>query len=186
MIDGIRLSDVLKLPSLVRARVVGGASGLDRPVRSVNVMEVPDILDWVKPDELLLTTAYPLRDDPAALATLVPELAQRGLAGIAIKPARYIKTIPMAMIEAADREQFPLIELPGEASFNEIIQAVLTVILNAQAARLQRSAAIHDRFTAIVLSGGGLRQIAEALAELVARPVAIVDAQGVVQWRTSA
>ncbi|MEO5940485.1 MAG: helix-turn-helix domain-containing protein, partial [Candidatus Limnocylindrales bacterium] len=42
------------------------------------------------------------------------------------------------------------------------------------------------RFTAIVLSGGGLRQIAEALAELVARPVAIVDAQGVVQWRTSA
>ena len=30
-------------------------------------MEVPDILDWVKPDELLLTTAYPLREDPAAL-----------------------------------------------------------------------------------------------------------------------
>ncbi len=185
MIDGIRLSDVLKLPSLVGARVAGGAAGLDRPVRSVNVMEVPDILDWVKPDELLLTTAYPLRDDPAALETLVPHLAQRGLAGIAIKPARYIETIPTAMIEAADREHFPLIELPGEASFNEIIQAILTVILNAQAARLQRSASIHDRFTAIVLSGGGLRQIAEALAELVARPVAIADAQGIVQWRTS-
>ena len=185
MIDGIRLSDVLKLPALARARVVGGAAGLDRPVRSVNVMEVPDILDWVKPDELLLTTAYPLRDDPVALEALVPHLAERGLAGIAIKPVRYIKTIPAGMIEAADRERFPLIELPGEASFNEIINAILTVILNAQAARLQRSAAIHDRFTAIVLSGGGLRQIAEALAELVGRPVSIVDAQGVSQWRTS-
>ncbi len=185
MLDGVLLGDVLRLPTLARANVVGGSAGLRRPVRGVNVMEVPDILEWVKPDELLLTTAYPLRDDPVALAALIPHLAERGLAGIALKPGRYIKTIPASMIEAADRHDFALIELPSEASFNEIIKSVLTVILDAQAVRLQRSAAIHDRFTSIALSGGGLRQIAEALAELIARPVAIVDAQGIVQWRTS-
>ena len=178
------LADVLRLEPFASARVVGGHAGLGRPVRAVNVMEVPDILDWVRADELLLTTAYPIRDDPVALDALVPRLAERGLAGIAVKPARYIKSIPPAMIEAAERYGFPVIELPGAASFNEIIQAVLTVILNAQAARLERSAAIHDRFTNIVLSGGGLRQIAEALAEFVDRPVSIVDAQGSVQWRT--
>jgi purine catabolism regulator len=185
VIDSIALSELLNVPILARARVVGGHDGLRRPVRGVNVMEVPDILDWVKPDELLLTTAYPLRDDPIALDALIPRLAERGLAGIALKPGRYIKAIPASMIEAADLHAFPLIELPPEASFNEIINAVLTVILDVQAARLQRSAAIHDRFTSIALSGGGLRQIAEALAELVGRPVAIVDAQDVVQWRTS-
>ena len=185
MIDSIALSELLKVTTLARARVVGGHDGLRRPVRGINVMEVPDILDWVKPDELLLTTAYPLRDDPVALDALIPRLAERGLAGIALKPGRYIKAIPASMIEAADQHAFPLIELPPEASFNEIINSVLTVILDVQAARLQRSAAIHDRFTSIALSGGGLRQIAEALAELVDRPVAIVDAQDVVQWRTS-
>ena len=185
MIDSVAVAELLKVPTLARARVVGGHDGLRRPVRGVNVMEVPDILDWVKPDELLLTTAYPLRDDPVALDALIPRLAERGLAGIALKPGRYIKAIPPSMIEAADQHAFPLIELPPEASFNEIINSVLTVILDAQAARLQRSAAIHDRFTTIALSGGGLRQIAEALAELVGRPVAIVDAQDVVQWRTS-
>jgi purine catabolism regulator len=185
VIDSIALSELLKVPTLARARVVGGHDGLHRPVRGVNVMEVPDILDWVKPDELLLTTAYPLRDDPVALDALIPRLSERGLAGIALKPGRYIKAIPASMVEAADRHAFPLIELPPEASFNEIINSVLTVILDVQAARLQRSAAIHDRFTSIALSGGGLRQIAEALAELVGRPVAIVDAQDVVQWRTS-
>ena len=185
MLDAVTVRDVLLLPSLAHAKVVAGASGLDRPVRAVNVMEVPDILDWVKPDELLLTTAYPLRDDPVALDALLPGLAERGLAGIALKPARYIAKIPVAMVEAADRHAFPLIELPAKASFNEIITSVLTVILNAQAARLQRSAAIHDRFTDIVLSGGGLREIAEALAELIGRPVGIVDAQGVTRWRTS-
>lgn len=179
------IADILRLPALGTARVVGGHQGLGRAVRAVNVMEVPDILDWVQPDELLLTTAYPLRHDPMALQALVPRLAERGLAGIAVKPARYIDSIPTPMIEAADREAFPLIELPGDAAFNEIIHAVLTVILDTQAARLERSAAIHDRFTGIVLSGGGLRQIAEALAEFVDRPVSIVDAAGAIGWRTS-
>ena len=186
MIDSVALAEVLRLPALAQARVVGGRGGLHRAVRAVNVMEVPDILEWVQADELLLTTAYPLRDDRLALDALVPRLAGRGLAGIAIKPARYIDAIPASMIEAADRHDFPLIELPSAASFNEIIRSVLTVILNSQAARLQHSAAIHDRFTAIVLSGGGLRQIAEALAGLIDRPVAILDAQGVLQWQTSA
>lgn len=181
----ISLEEVLRLPPLAQARVIAGRGGLGHPVRAVNVMEVPDILDWVKPDELLLTTAYPLRDDPVALDALVPRLAERGLAGIAIKPARYIETIPAGMIQAADRHDFPLIELPPDASFNEIIQAVLTIILNNQSALLERSAAIHDRFTTIVLSGGGLRAIAETLAEFVGLPVAILDAQGVVQCRSS-
>lgn len=183
--DAIRIADVARLPALEGAGVVGGAGGLDRLVRSVNVMEVPDILDWVKPDELLLTTAYPIRDDPAALDALVPRLAERGLAGIAIKPTRYIRAIPRAMIEAADRLDFPVIELPADASFNEIINAVLTEILAAQTVRLQRSAAIHDRFTSIVLSGGGLRQIAEALGDLIGRPTGIVDATGAALWRTA-
>ena len=185
MIAPVSVADVLALPSLASARVVAGRGGLERAVRAVNVMEVPDILDWVQPDELLLTTAYPLRGDPVALDALVPRLAEHGLAAIAIKPARYIDSIPFGMLEAADRLDFPLIELSGDAGFNDIIREVLTVILDSQAARLERSAAIHDRFTEIVLSGGGIRQIAEALAEFVDRPVTIVDGQGVVAWQTA-
>jgi purine catabolism regulatory family protein len=174
---GVPIRDVLALPAMAQARLVAGAGGLDRVVRSVNVMEVPDILEWVQPDELLLTTAYPLRDDRLALAQLVPRLADRGLAGMAIKPTRYIGSIPPVMADEAERLDFPLIELPPPASFNEVIGAVLGVILDVQSVRLRRAAEIHDRFTNIVLSGGGLRQIAEALAEAIGLPVAILDAQ---------
>ena len=174
----VTVADVLALSQLGGARVVAGRGGLDRVVRSVNVMEVPDILDWVKPDELLLTTAYPLREDLAALTSLVSHLAARGLAAMAIKPTRYIGAIPAAMAEEADRLGFPLVELPSAASFNEIIGAVLAEILDVQSVRLQRAAEIHDQFTRIVLSGGGLRQIAETLAESISMSVAIVDGQG--------
>ena len=146
-LTGVPISDVLELPPLKQARLVAGHDGRGRVVRSVNVMEVPDILDWVKPDELLLTTAYPLREDPAALEHLVPHLVAHGLAGMAIKPTRYIESIPARMIEDADRLGFPIVELPPPASFNEIIGAVLGVILDIQSVRLQRAAEIHDRFT---------------------------------------
>jgi PucR family transcriptional regulator, purine catabolism regulatory protein len=181
VVGGVPLREVLTLASLAHARVVAGRAGLDRHVRHVNVMEVPDILRWVNEDELLLTTAYPLRDAPGGLAALVPGLAEKGLAGLAVKPARYIDVIPPEMLQVADQLAFPLIELPPESSFNEIINSVLTVILNAQAARLQRSAEIHERFTGIVLGGGGLRQIAQALAEAIGRPISILDAQGALQ-----
>ena len=179
MIDSsITVSRALGLPPLQRARVLAGGAGLGRRVRHVNVMEVPDILPWVRADELLLTTAYPLRDDRAALGTLVPELHAKGLAGIAVKPDRYLEGIPPAMLTAADACGFPLIELPPESSFNDIISAVLSVILNEQSLRLQRAAEIHDRFTQIVLGGGGLREIAVTLGELVERQVLIVDQHG--------
>jgi purine catabolism regulator len=174
------LREALRLAPLRRARVVAGAAGLDRPVAHVNVMEVPDITGYVKPNQLLLTTAYPLRDERAELAALVPRLARRGLAGLAIKPARYIDAIPETMIESAERLGFPLLELPPETSFEEIITAVLGQLLNAQALRLQRSAAIHDRFTRIVLSGGGLREIVQVLSELIGCPALVADPDGTV------
>ena len=178
MNDSISLSRALQLPPLREARVVAGGAGLERRVRHVNVMEDPDILPWVQRDELLLTTAYPLRDDRAALATLVPELAAKGLAGIAVKPDRYLERIPATMLTAADALGFPLIQLPPESSFNDIISSVLSVILNEQSLRLQRAAEIHDRFTRIALGGGGLREIAMTLAELIERQVLIVDQHG--------
>ena len=110
----------------------------------------------------------------------MPGLVERGLAGLAVKPARYIGAIPPAMLEAAECHAFPLIELPAESSFDEIINAVLGSILNAQATRLERSAAIHARFTRIVLTGGGLREITQTLADLVECPAAIVGPDGTV------
>src|SRR6185369_14459779 len=86
---GLPVREVLATPCLARARVLAGASGLDRMVSRLNVMEVPDILPWVKPHELLLTTGYPLRDDPDSLVSLIAELDDRGLAAVEIKLHRY-------------------------------------------------------------------------------------------------
>src|SRR5262245_59248256 len=117
---GLQVREVLEAPCLAGARVLAGAQGLDRIVQRLNVMEVPDILPWVKPHELLLTTGYPVRDDPDALVDLVGELDDRGLAALAIKLHRYIDELPPEVLAEADRRSFPVIEFPAEVGFNDV------------------------------------------------------------------
>ena len=160
---------------LKKSRVIGGESGLDHVLQSVNVMEVPDILEWVHPGELLVTTMYPLRDDAAAIESLVPRLAEKGLAGLAVTPSGYLDEFPPAMIRAANDLGFPLIELPQRVSFIDIIQPITSEILRLQASELRQSEEMHRQFIELVLSGGTYRDISQGIAQRVNRPVTIVD-----------
>lgn len=71
------------------------------------------------------------------------------------------------MIDAANEYSFPLIELPLDVSFNDILHPLLSEILNRQAYLLKRSEETHKRFTAVALAGGGFSEIAITLAEMV-------------------
>lgn len=151
---GLTLRDALSLPSLAGARLVAGRRGDTHRIRVVNIMEVPDIVRWMRGGEFLLTTAYALRDDAEALSELVPVLAERGLAGLGVKVGPYLPALPPAMLAAADELGFPVVELPGTVMFNDILSEVLGTVLNRQALELERSRAIHERFTAVALNGG--------------------------------
>ncbi len=174
------MREVMTLGSLRGAHVVAGEGGLDRVVTGVNVMEVPDIEAFVKDGELLLTTAYPVRERPERLAELVPELARRGLAGLAVKPLRYLDGLPERLITEADRLAFPVVVLRDDTSFNEVIGAVLAVVLADHGAEPGSAEVIRERLTAVALAGGGLEEIARTLAGALNRDVTIVDDEWVV------
>jgi PucR family transcriptional regulator, purine catabolism regulatory protein len=172
------LHEVLRTPVLEGCEVLAGEAGLDRLVARLNVMEVPDIGPWVKPDEFLLTTAYPLRDRPEALPGLVADLDDAGLAGLGIKLGRYLDEVPAEMLAVADERGFPIVRLPEGVSFDEILNEVLTGILNRQTQLLERSERVHRAFLQLVLRGHGLPEIVRDLADLLDGPAAIVDPAG--------
>jgi purine catabolism regulator len=175
---GLSVGEVLGVSALSGARVIAGESGLDRVVQRLNVMEVPDILAWVKPHELLLTTGYPLRNTPQSLDHLVADLDERSLAALAIKLGRYLDDLPDEMIEQADRLGFPLILLPNDVGFDDVLNQVLTDILNRQAAILARTEEVHRALVQIVLCGGGLQEITDELAAPLGAAVAVIDGDG--------
>ncbi|TDD76545.1 PucR family transcriptional regulator [Actinomadura rubrisoli] len=174
---GLSVGEVLGVSTLNGARLIAGRAGLERIVQRLNVMEVPDILSWVKPNELLLTTGYPLRNTPQSLDNLVADLDERGLAALAIKLGRYLESLPAEMIAQADRRGFPLILLPNDVGFDDILNQVLTDILNRQAAVLARTEEVHRALVQIVLCGGGLQEVVDEVATLLDVAVVVLDGE---------
>jgi PucR family transcriptional regulator, purine catabolism regulatory protein len=176
--SAITVRDALALQCLSGAELLAGADGAERRIRGVNVMEDADIVRWMRGGELLLTTGYTIRDDPSALARLVPALVERDLAGLVVKVGLYVDAVPDDLLAVADRLAFPVIGLPPRSMFDDILSELLGTILNRQAVELERSNAIHARLTQVAVDGGSFSDLAEAVSELVHRPVAIRDAQG--------
>jgi purine catabolism regulator len=175
---GLSVREVLAAPCLAEARVLAGASGLDRIVSRLNVMEVPDILPWVKPHELLLTTGYPLREDPDSLVTLIGELDDRGLAALAIKLHRYLDEVPAGLLAEADRRGFPIIEFPQGVGFDDVLNEVIGTLLNRQQAVAARSEEVHRALVSVVLEGGDLVDLAAELATILGGPVFVTTPDG--------
>jgi purine catabolism regulator len=157
------------------AQLVAGAGGLDRRIAWVRVMETPETASKLRPGDLLLTTAFAIKDDPGALHGLVATVAGLEGAGLVVKPGRYLQQLPGGMAEEADRLSLPLFTLDQEVSWVELMGPLLERIINAEHLRLKRSMDIHSRFTQLVLDGKGVNEICRTLAELVGGAVSVED-----------
>ncbi|MBF8984223.1 PucR family transcriptional regulator ligand-binding domain-containing protein [Lutibacter sp. B2] len=160
---GISVKELLNLEILKNAKIIAGEGGLNRRITKVNVMEVPDILEWVSSGEFLFTTAYSIKDNIKKLNELISDFDTKGLAGIGIKTKRYIKEIPAEIITIANNLKFPIIEIPNDISYSEIIMPALTEIINNQTNTLLKIDNIHNRLINVMLEGGGLMEIGEAI-----------------------
>jgi len=163
---GLTVSDLLSLPAFSTARVVAGHSGLARVVTCANVMEVPDIAPWVKPDQLLITTGYPLRDFPQGLASLVSTLDRAGVAALAVKLRRYLRELPDDMLAEADRLGLPVLLLDDGVAFDDLINAVLSDVLGRQPSVQDHSETVHRTLVSVILDGGGLDELVGTLGGL--------------------
>ncbi|OUS96459.1 PucR family transcriptional regulator [Rhodococcus sp. NCIMB 12038] len=181
----LTIREALTLPSLAGSTLLAGAGGLEQSVLRVNVIEVPDILPWVKPNELLITTGFPLRHadsgepfDPRALVELVEGLARCGAAALGVKEGRYLGDLPAAMLEASDRLDIPLFLIPHDIGFDEVMSEVFTHLVDRQAFALDVADRMHRALTKIVLEGGDLPQIADEVAALFDAAVLICTPDG--------
>lgn len=163
------------LDILAQARVVAGEGGLERPIRWAHIVDLPDVSPWVREGDLLLTTAFALKDNPEAQAALIPILAGKGLCGMIVALGTYFYDIPQAMIALANKLDFPIVTLPWEIPFVEVTQAIHEYILRQQFDHIGKSLHIHEVLSRLVLEGKSLDDIVESLANLLNRSVTIED-----------
>lgn len=145
------------------------------------MMEVPDIMPWVRPGEMLVTSGYPLREAGVAeLSALVQGLAHRGLAGLCIKLGRYLDRLPPAVVSMADREAFPVLSMPAELAFTDLLNAVLTELIERHETTLRTSEEVDRLLLQILAAGGAHAEVARRLSDSLSATVVITDADGTV------
>ncbi|MEN8235747.1 MAG: PucR family transcriptional regulator ligand-binding domain-containing protein, partial [Actinomycetota bacterium] len=164
--DPLTLREVLGAPSFEGTDVLAGSSGLDRIVSSVNVMENPDIVPWVKRGELLITVGYSLQGSDTDLAALVESLDDQGLAGFGVKLGPYIAEVGADALDIADRRGFPILALPAAVSFDDLIADVYGARDSLLLGGLYRRSDREQELMKVALEGGGPAQVAAKLAQL--------------------
>lgn len=163
------------LPILSTAQLTGGKGGLSRTIRWTHIVDNPEMIPWVREGDLLMTTAFAIKDQPDQQVELIRNLVNKNIAGILIAVGRYVQEIPVWMVAEADRYDFPVIALPWDVPFVEVTHAIHEWILKEQIAVTEQSFQIHKVLTQLVIDGGDLQMLSESLAHLLQRSVAIED-----------
>lgn len=173
---GILLSDLIKMPCFKNTKLVAGTvENRKIVVEGITIIEAPDIANWIKGGELLLTSFYSIDGDLEAQKTLVRKLGEKGAAALIIKTSRFLTEIPDEIISLGNQLNFPIIEISGDTKYIDIMYPVMGEIFNEQVNKLNYYKDCHERFTKLSLKMKGISSVAKTLEDLVENPVIIFD-----------
>ncbi|MFI9603837.1 PucR family transcriptional regulator [Streptomyces sp. NPDC052043] len=175
--------------SALKLTVRAGGDRLDVPVRWAHVSELADPVPYMEGGELLLITALKLdAEEPEAMRRYVKRLAKAGVVGLGFAVGVNYDEIPAALVDAAEEENLPLLEVPRRTPFLAISKAVSAAIAADQYRAVTAGFAAQRELTKQALNAGPEGLLA-ALAAQVDGWTALYDASGAVvaaapEWAT--
>lgn len=160
----ITVFEALQLPIMQHVNLRAGHEGVNAPIKWVTIVEVIEDTTRLQEGEFLITTAYGLAEDTERQKIFIEQLAKQKISALAIQTGFYLHAIPTQFIEAANRFQLPLFELPSNINFSMITKEILQQVINRQFEIMEYSEDIHRKLIQLVLANGGLPSIAQLLA----------------------
>ncbi|MET4167178.1 MULTISPECIES: PucR family transcriptional regulator [Gordonia] len=160
-------------------RILSGHEHLDAPVCWVHSSEIYEIGPLLTGGELLLTTGLGLRGlDAGTRKHYVRDLAQRGVAAVAIEVGRTFEEVPEEMVRAGSAARLPIIELRAVVPFIDVCRAVNTSIAAREVDELRVRSALVDALHDELAAGAGVAPMLGHIAERLDAPVVLVSTSG--------
>lgn len=171
----MNIEEALKVGEMKNATVIAGREGKTREINAVEVMEVPDISEWLTEGILLVTTFYSIRNSPEKQIDVFKALIRAKGAGLVIKIGRYIHQLPEEIYELADEYSLPVISIPVETSFVKILTDLFEKIYEEKSIGEQR----HYQLLSSMFGKDNidLNQAMEAISNYTSSPVFLEDAK---------
>lgn len=169
------VEELLQLPTIKGLKLISGNLGVHREISTVTVVDTPDGFQWLKGNEVVITTTYALEKTPNSFLDFISKLLSRNISALIVKSDRYIKVIPENAKKLCDEKALPLIYYPAIYAFADIINPTLSGIISKQAEQLKESSKIHESFLELAINDRSIHQILQTLSTLIQEPTAYVD-----------
>ena len=178
----IRLQDVLDHPTLsVAEPVVRAAAGTAArtQLRWIHSSEILDIAPLLDGGELLLTGGEALAHASEERQVMyIRQLAERGVAALAIETGVALPSLPSAMVSAAEAAGLPLIELRKVVPFVGVMQAINSTLVSESVSQLRRADEASHAMAVELAHGGSLDRILAVLAGIINAEVTLASLTG--------
>jgi purine catabolism regulator len=155
-------------------------AALDEPLAWAHSSDLPDPTPWLEPGQLLLTDGGYLRRHPGrdAADAYVERLAAASVRALGFATSVIHDEVPPALVDAARRRDFPLIEVADRTPFMAIIRHVADTIAADQRERLDWLLEAQRAIARAALRVDGLSAILHELEDRLDGWVALFDAAG--------
>jgi purine catabolism regulator len=171
----LTVKDLFEIKAIDGLKIVAGEKGINNEISIVNIIENPEVFDWLSPNELLLSTGYIFKDNEDLQNRIIKELAQINCAGLVVKMKRYFDKLPQNMIDEANKLGLPLLELPFEYTLSRVISIINEKASGRYDLLNRKTLDIHNLFFRITLEGGGVNRILTMLSETINNPIIFVN-----------
>lgn len=185
----VTVADLLNLPSLRQAKVLGGRNGLGKIVSSISVLESVDpgiLIDPLFPQgefygsEIVITGFLNCRDDVQRQCDNLRRLAQGGEVGLILYYVGiYMPKVDPKLIQLADELDFVLICMPeGEQAlrYGEVINDVTACIFRDQARQNSIVLDLLERVSALPKHQQSVNTVMKMLSDRICATAILCDA----------
>jgi purine catabolism regulator len=178
----IHLEDVLNHPTLAAADPIvrAAARAVTRTqLRWIHSSEILDIAPLLGGGELLLTggASLALASEERRIS-YIRELAERGVAAVAVETGQALPSLPSSMVAAAEAAGLPLIELRKVVPFVGVMQAINSMLVSESVSQLQRADEASHAMAVELAHGGSLDRILAVLAVITHAEVTLTSISG--------
>src|SRR5438067_9693375 len=171
--SGLTIADALTVPAMRHAELLAGETGLQNQVRWVHILDIPDVVPWVSPGDLVLTSGYQFLVRPETVEELVPRLADKRVAGMIMGVGVYLMTVPRQIVADANRRGFPLIQISSSIRFEDLTHQLISKLLYNPQQILQRADRAAAELTVAVGSASELQTLCDTIAAILGKDVAL-------------
>ncbi|WP_052664673.1 PucR family transcriptional regulator [Nitriliruptor alkaliphilus] len=175
----MRVSDLLELEPVRRARPRWVVPATDREVTWVHSSEIYEIAPLLQGGEVLLTTGLGLVGaDAEGLRRYVAGLADRGVAALALELGRTFPEPPGELVAACRAHDLTLLTFDAVVPFVQTCRAANEAVLDHEVTGLRHQQRITATLTSALLEGQSLPALVAHLAELTDTAVELIARDG--------